>query len=432
MDDSKSLNNWSKQLTINSVYIIDYGKKFPVTDKGSFSRKIAKLKYFNALNNISKLISGEINEIPVKTTPWRSKELNKSLLVQVSTFGLQGSIIHMFVEEYIPKEKERKEIEKEEKEKEIVNDHDDYHILTISARSYTALLELGDYYMNILDRMEEEKEDISNLCYSSNVGRQHFEEYRLSICGRNVTELYNNLDYQLEKYRNRHLKLNDSKINRNFIHTINIIAENCNNDSERYEVLKKLSTELYLSNSLYKQAFDQYYDIFSDISGNNNFSSIHTSLNIHILSFYYALSKVLNKSITIKQSSFYGYGLGEIISILIKNGISLKKAMTFLLLVNEKKETCLETWYNEKENGNFLLEKNIHCCSQQGLLKANEVIPIDYYITFYQKLIEEEKEDIKSLETMGNYIVNNYEHKNVRIYLFLVKNSLLMVMLKNF
>jgi len=64
MDDSKSLNNWSKQLTINSVYIIDYGKKFPVTDKGSFSRKIAKLKYFNALNNISKLISGEINEIP--------------------------------------------------------------------------------------------------------------------------------------------------------------------------------------------------------------------------------------------------------------------------------------------------------------------------------------------------------------------------------
>ncbi|OUM60726.1 hypothetical protein PIROE2DRAFT_62973 [Piromyces sp. E2] len=62
-DDSKSLNTWTKQLTINNIVIIDYGKKFPVTGKGSLARRVARLEYSHVLEKISKLISGEINEI---------------------------------------------------------------------------------------------------------------------------------------------------------------------------------------------------------------------------------------------------------------------------------------------------------------------------------------------------------------------------------
>ncbi|OUM60724.1 hypothetical protein PIROE2DRAFT_62972 [Piromyces sp. E2] len=63
MGSSKSLNTWAKQLTINNIFIIDYGRKFPVTAKGSLSRRVAKLEYSYVLKNISKLINGEIQDL---------------------------------------------------------------------------------------------------------------------------------------------------------------------------------------------------------------------------------------------------------------------------------------------------------------------------------------------------------------------------------
>jgi len=59
MDDSQSLTNWVKQLTKNNIVIVEYGDKFPTTDKGSLSRRVAKMKYSEILGRISKIIHGE-------------------------------------------------------------------------------------------------------------------------------------------------------------------------------------------------------------------------------------------------------------------------------------------------------------------------------------------------------------------------------------
>jgi len=45
--------------------------------------------------------------------------------------------------------------------------------------------------------MEDNEENIEDLCYTSNVGRQHFD-YRTSAIGKNAHELYNDLEKRME------------------------------------------------------------------------------------------------------------------------------------------------------------------------------------------------------------------------------------------
>jgi len=45
--------------------------------------------------------------------------------------------------------------------------------------------------------MEDNEENIEDLCYTSNVGRQHFD-YRISAIGKNAHELYNDLEKRME------------------------------------------------------------------------------------------------------------------------------------------------------------------------------------------------------------------------------------------
>jgi len=141
---------------------------------------IPKNLHFNALNP-----EIDVNSVPIqiatKTLPWDTKD-NEPRIAQVSSFGLQGSIVHIILQEYISEEEEPK------KNKDSVVEH----VLTISARTSSALLESCNNYLSVLEKMEDDEENIENLCYTSNVGRQHFE-YRISVSGRNASELIKNL-----------------------------------------------------------------------------------------------------------------------------------------------------------------------------------------------------------------------------------------------
>ncbi|OUM60728.1 hypothetical protein PIROE2DRAFT_34735, partial [Piromyces sp. E2] len=139
---------------------------------------IPKNLHFNSLNPEIDIDSIPI-QIATKTIPWERKN-NEPRIAQVSSFGLQGSIVHIILQEYIPEIEE----EKEEKNKDSKEDH----ILTVSAKTPAALLELSNTYLNVLENMEDNEENIENLCYTSNVGREHFD-YRISVCGKNASEL---------------------------------------------------------------------------------------------------------------------------------------------------------------------------------------------------------------------------------------------------
>ncbi|ORX78810.1 thiolase-like protein, partial [Anaeromyces robustus] len=64
-------------------------------------KHIPKNLHFNTLNPEIDIESIPI-KIPTKTIPWTSPVPNKPLIAQVSSFGLQGSIVHVLLEEYIP------------------------------------------------------------------------------------------------------------------------------------------------------------------------------------------------------------------------------------------------------------------------------------------------------------------------------------------
>jgi len=389
-------------------------------------KHIPKNLHFNTLNPEIDIDSIPM-KIPTKTIPWNSTDPTKPLIAQVSSYGLQGSIVHVFLEEYIP---ENKKVENEDEAKNDVSDVNDKenHVLTISAKSYTALIELCNTYMSLLEKMEDDEEDISDLCYSSNIGRQQFDEYRISVCGKNASELYNNLENELERIENEKEAQQNSNTNKMNNQTMTIIAED--NSIPQNITFYKLFIELFIAHPEFKQAIENCDAVITDVS-NNTYSLVDditskgdnanektdTYQNIKVLSFYYALSKILDRELSINQSIYGGYGLGEIISILINGGISLKKAIQFLKFVNDQSKDLIDAWYDEKEENEFKLCRNVYSSSQQKELVAGETISKDYYLSLYHSLIENTNKE-EQLNNMCNFMVKEYgkKCKNVSIF----------------
>eukprot|EP00833_Pecoramyces_ruminatium_P008811 jgi/Orpsp1_1/1182843/evm.model.c7180000082866.1 len=378
-------------------------------------KHIPKNLHFNQLNPEIDVDSIPM-KIPTKTIPWTSAEPNKPLIAQVSSYGLQGSAINIFLEEYIP---EKKEEEKETTTEKRQN----------NAKSNSALIELANDYLSILEKMEDENEDIRDLCYTSNIGRQHFDKFRLSVYGKNATELYDNLELKLEEYKDE-LEKEPQEINKKANNSMIIIAEDKTKTIN--DTLNKLMLELFVSRSEFREAIEACDTIISEIT-NKTYSLIECIINkennnafqeINTLSFYYALSKVIEKELDIQHTIYASYGIGEIISILINDGISLKKAIQFLKLVSEKSgnsQEAFNAWYEEKDDERIKLTKNIYCASQQKELKAGEVISKEYYYSLYQKLTEKQTNETKkskTLKNMCNYMINEYGKKCRNISLF--------------
>ena len=110
-------------------------------------------------------------EVPPVLTQWpRSK---RSRIAGVSSFGMSGTNAHVIVEEG-PERGER-----ELKWRGV-------GVLTISSRSGDALKESLEKYERFLG--EERGGEVADICYTSNVGRKHFEQ-RVAVVGRSRNEL---------------------------------------------------------------------------------------------------------------------------------------------------------------------------------------------------------------------------------------------------
>lgn len=102
--------------------------------------------------------------IPTKLENWDN--FTGSRLAGISTFGIGGTNAHIIVEEANYPLVNKKQLPA--------------YLLTISAKSETALKELAKRYEKFI--LEHQEIDLGDICYTAHFGRSHFD-YRLAVIG---------------------------------------------------------------------------------------------------------------------------------------------------------------------------------------------------------------------------------------------------------
>ncbi|MEM9271363.1 MAG: SDR family NAD(P)-dependent oxidoreductase [Cyanobacteria bacterium P01_F01_bin.143] len=113
--------------------------------------------------------------VRTKSTPW--KVASQRRIAGVSSFGFSGTNAHVVLEE-----SEVLKVKSQERSQ---------HLLTLSAKTETALQDLAQRYHEYLST--HAKLEIGDICFSSNVGRSHFE-HRLAVVVASSQELAAKLD----------------------------------------------------------------------------------------------------------------------------------------------------------------------------------------------------------------------------------------------
>ncbi|MDB9517358.1 thioester reductase domain-containing protein [Roseofilum reptotaenium CS-1145] len=133
------------------------------------------------------------SQLPVKVstqlTPWQTN--GKTRIAGVSSFGFSGTNAHIILEE-APRE--------DNWQLATGNSEDDLeraaHLLTLSAKTETALSDLVNNYQNYITIYPEL--EVADICYTANIGRAHFH-HRLAILADNQSELVE----KLRQYKKR-------------------------------------------------------------------------------------------------------------------------------------------------------------------------------------------------------------------------------------
>lgn len=116
--------------------------------------------------------------IPTEKQQWQSTELR---LAGVSSFGFSGTNAHVVLEEAPVKAKKQRS--KTVKEQRLSCP---LHLLTLSAKTSEALVDLVASYQNHLEANREL--ELADICYTANTGRTHFN-HRLVTIASNQAEL---------------------------------------------------------------------------------------------------------------------------------------------------------------------------------------------------------------------------------------------------
>ncbi len=121
-------------------------------------------------------INGTSISIPTELQPWTIGE--KRRLAGISSFGFGGTNAHLIVEEATALSPSEAAVERP------------WHLLTLSAKSPSALEQLAQRYQSWLS--QNSLTSIANLCFTANTGRAHFT-HRLAILAQSQEQLQSEL-----------------------------------------------------------------------------------------------------------------------------------------------------------------------------------------------------------------------------------------------
>ena len=276
-------------------------------------RQIPPSLYFNKANP---RIDFENSPFYVNTTlsEWKSE---KQRLAGVSAFGLGGTNAHIILEEAPTI---------------LINENDilrKENLLSLSAKNPAALKTLVDKYFYFIEK--NKNLNISDLCYTTNIGRRHFDS-RIALIASSLKEL--------------HIKLNDTAIS---------LEEDYQGETNKFKSspvaflftgqgsqFTGMGRELYETEKVFRDTFNEcnkiahryLYRSLIDLIYNNNKENIlinKTSYTQPVLfAFEYALAK-LWMSWGVKPDVVIGHSLGEYVAACIAGVFTLEDGVRLVI-----------------------------------------------------------------------------------------------------
>ena len=438
------------------------------------NKTIPRHLHFKTLNPEIDLKSVPL-AIPTHNMKWETEE-GKPRTALVSSYGLQGSAVNIILQEYIPPVQDEVDHANDHSvEKQLSRDIigiKEKSLLTISARDKAALLVLGQKYINILDNMDAD-EDINNLCYTTNVGRQHFEN-RIVAVGEDVKSLSESLQDVMDKVfsfteeeaasdedeetsNNGKVDLDDHQTlakKRVFKNIGMIFSSHYNQANSITDEMYKFACYLYRTYPVYAKALEECDRIISELS---NFKVLLVNLIICmgelvqpdllkeykkqvdedpcmaqfiILSMNYALTALL-RHLNISINLVMGDGFGEVSAALACQKITLRNAFILIqylcknLRIKNGTTPSDETIRNKltqiiimKEAadkhhyGMGIKESNqaFYSCSLQQTLSKYDALSEDQWVKYVKSVIE--KSDMKEEDQQAQFLTQYQEVLN--------------------
>jgi acyl transferase domain-containing protein/surfactin synthase thioesterase subunit/NADP-dependent 3-hydroxy acid dehydrogenase YdfG/acyl carrier protein len=250
--------------------------------------------------------------IPTQKEEWKAHD-GKNRIALVSSYGLSGSVCDAVVEEYVDPEV-----------KEVYPVNNTYHVLTISAKNNTALTAVAEQYITLLESLDKNA-PIADLCYTSNVGRQHFN-YRYAVAGRNASELA----AELTEFVNQ-----NKKAVRTFKEEVGMSF------TGQGSIKPGVGQELFRSQPVFHAAMEKCDAVVKKVTGVSIIDALYDQSQAHhlkkaqiaqpaLFAYEYAMC-MLWKSWGVEPVIVNGHSLGEIVAAAVTGAIDIDLAIDFII-----------------------------------------------------------------------------------------------------
>ena len=280
-------------------------------------REIPANLHLNKLNPYIRLKKTSL-KIPTEKQPWEAKEGKR--IAGISSFGFGGTNAHLVVSDLVLADEERRR-----GEEDLIPP---LHLLTLSAKSDRALVELAQRYSNFIDSQPEVP--LADICYTAHTGRAHFER-RLTAIASSTTNLKQSLQTFVRGEET-------PKITTGCLNVGNPpqIAFLFTGQGSQY---LGMGRELYQTQPTFRQALDRCGEILNSYLDIPLLEIIHTStFNLidqtqytqpAIFAVEYALAK-LWQSWGIQPSVVMGHSVGEYVAACIAGVFSLEDGLKLI------------------------------------------------------------------------------------------------------
>lgn len=260
--------------------------------------------------------------VPTQCVPWSAKER----IAGVSSFGMSGTNCHLVVAEAPVCQNEKSKNGPERP----------WHILTLSAKNEAALNALVARYVAFLS--EAPAMSLADLCYSANVGRNHFG-HRLSIISEDVAQLAEQLKHypQRPSMQMQHNVVPDNQLSPQ-------IAFLFTGQGSQYI---DMGSELYETQPTFRRTMDYCDGILRPLVGESILNILYTSRSTTksysedspldqtvytqpaLFAFEYALAK-LWISWGIEPDVLLGHSVGEYVAACLAGVFSLEDGLKLI------------------------------------------------------------------------------------------------------